>query len=284
MKEFKDKIAVVTGAASGIGLETARLFAREGMKVVLVDVEAGPLAKVEEEMKAGGATVLAVATDVSNADEVDVLARKTLDAFGAVHVLFNNAGVSGVLTNIWESTIKDWEWILGVNLYGVVNGIRTFVPIMLKQDTQCHIVNTASLAGITAGPALGAYKVSKHGVFSLSETLYHEMIRLRAKINVSVLCPYWTRTGMMESDRNRPDMLLNKPDEEKSSPDQERAEQILRHVIETGKSPVEVAEIVLNAIKEEKFYIFTHDVAMDHIRLRMEDILNDRNPSKPLNV
>lgn len=284
MKEFKDKIAVVTGAASGIGLETARLFAREGMKVVLVDVEAGPLAKVEEEMKAGGATVLAVATDVSNAGEVDALARKTLDAFGAVHVLFNNAGVSGVLTNIWESTIKDWEWILGVNLYGVVNGIRTFVPIMLKQDTQCHIVNTASLAGITAGPALGAYKVSKHGVFSLSETLYHEMIRLRAKINVSVLCPYWTRTGMMESDRNRPDMLLNKPDEEKSSPDQERAEQILRHVIETGKSPVEVAEIVLNAIKEEKFYIFTHDVAMDHIRLRMEDILNDRNPSKPLNV
>ncbi len=282
MKDLKGKVAVVTGAASGIGLETARLFTREGMKVVLSDVEEGPLFKVEKEMKADGAEVLSVVTDVSKSDDVEALAQKTLDAFGAVHVLFNNAGVSGVLTSIWETTLKDWEWILGVNLYGVVHGIRTFVPIMLKQDTPCHIVNTASLAGITAGPALGAYKVSKHGVFSLSETLYHELTRQKSKIKVSVLCPWWTRTGMMESDRNRPATLLNQ--EGKSDPGLERVEQILRHVIETGKPPEEVADIVLQAIREERFYIFTHEGSLDHVKLRMEDILNNRNPSKPLNA
>jgi len=281
MKDLKGKVAVVTGAASGIGLETARLFTREGMKVVLSDVEEGSLFKVEKEMKADGAEVLSVVTDVSKSGDVEALARKTLDAYGAVHVLFNNAGVSGVLTSIWETTLKDWEWILGVNLYGVVHGIRTFVPIMLKQDTPCHIVNTASLAGITAGPALGAYKVSKHGVFSLSETLYHELTRQKSKIKVSVLCPWWTRTGMMESDRNRPATLLN--EEEKSDPGLERVEQILRHVIETGKPPEEVADIVLQAIREERFYIFTHEGSLDHVKLRMEDILNNRNPSKPLN-
>ena len=281
MKEFKDRVAVVTGAASGIGLETARLFAREGMKVVLSDVEEGPLAKAEEDIRSEGGTVLSVLTDVSEADDIERLAKKTLDAFGGVHVLFNNAGVSSNLDYVWKSTLKDWQWVLGVNLYGVVNGIRTFVPIMLGQDVQCHIVNTSSEAGITAGPALGAYKVSKHGVFSLSETLYHELTRIKSKIKVSVLCPGPTRTGIMESDRNRDDILLNDPDEEDLTPYVEKAEQALRSDIETGKFPSEIAEIVLNAIRDEKFYIFTHESTMNNIRLRMEDILNGRNPSRP---
>ncbi len=281
MKEFKDRVAVVTGAASGIGLETARLFAREGMKVVLSDVEKGPLSKAEEDIRSEGGVVLSVLTDVSKADDIERLAKKTLDTFGGVHVLFNNAGVSSNLDYVWKSTLRDWQWVLGVNLYGVVNGIRTFVPIMLGQDVQCHIVNTSSEAGITAGPALGAYKVSKHGVFSLSETLYHELTRIKSKINVSVLCPGPTRTGIMESDRNRDDILLNDSDEEDLNPYVEKAEQALRSDIETGKFPSEIAEIVLNAIRDEKFYIFTHESTMNNIRLRMEDILNGRNPSRP---
>ena len=175
MREFKDKVAVITGAASGIGRAMADRCVQEGMKVVLADVEVEPLAKAEASMKASGATVLAVRTDVSQAADVEALAQKTLEAFGAVHLLCNNAGVGTGAATIWESTIADWEWIIGVNLWGVIHGVRVFVPIMLEQDTECHIVNTASIAGLISGPELGAYKVTKHAVVTLSETLYHEL-------------------------------------------------------------------------------------------------------------
>ena len=174
MREFKDKAAVITGAASGIGRAMADRCVQEGMKVVLADVELEALAKTEASMKASGATVLAVRTDVSQARDVEALAQETLEAFGDVHLLCNNAGV-GTSAAIWEITIADWEWVIGVNLWGVIHGVRVFVPIMLEQDTECHIVNTASILGLISGPGSGAYKVTKHAVVTLSETLYHEL-------------------------------------------------------------------------------------------------------------
>ena len=156
-------VAVITGAASGIGRGMAKRFAAEGMSVVLADIEVEPLAKLETDLRATGATVLAVRTDVSNADDVENLAVQTLDTFGAVHILCNNAGVV-CSRPIWEHTLADWEWVLGVNLWGVVHGIRAFVPRMLTQETECHIVNTASILGLVRGPGEGIYKVSKHAV------------------------------------------------------------------------------------------------------------------------
>ncbi len=199
MREFKDKVAVITGAASGLGRAMALRCAQEGMKVVLADVEVDPLAKTEASMKASGATVLAVHTDVSRAGDVEALAQQALQTFGAVHLLCNNAGVGTGAAAIWESTIADWEWVIGVNLWGVIHGVRVFVPIMLAEDTECHIVNTASMAGLVSGPGLGAYKVTKHAVVTLSETLYHELAGRRAKVNVSVLCPGFVNTRIMES-------------------------------------------------------------------------------------
>ena len=206
MKEFKGKVAVITGAASGIGRALADRCVQEGMKVVLADVEVETLAKTEASLKASGATVLAVQTDVSQARDVAALAQKTLEVFGAVHLLCNNAGV-GTEAAIWESTLEEWEWVMGVNLWGVIHGVRTFVPLMLAQDTECHIVNTASMAGLISGPGLGAYKVTKHAVVTLSETLYHELAERGARVKVSVLCPGVVNTRIMESARNRPGHL-----------------------------------------------------------------------------
>src|SRR5262249_18260593 len=196
MKEFKDKVAVITGAASGIGRAMADRCVQEGMKAVLADVELDRLTKTEASMKASGATVLAVRTDVSQARDVEALAQKTLEVFGAVHLLCNNAGV-GTEAAIWESTLAEWEWVLGVNLWGVIHGVRVFVPLMLAQDTECHIVNTASMAGLISGPGLGAYKVAKHAVVTLSETLYHELAEHGANVKVSVLCPGIVNTRIM---------------------------------------------------------------------------------------
>ena len=198
MKEFKDKVAVITGAASGIGRALADRCVQEGMKVVLADVEVETLTKTEESMKAAGATVLAVRTDASRAGDVEVLVAKTVEAFGAVHLLCNNAGVATEAA-IWESTTAEWEWVMGVNLWGVIYGARVFVPIMLAQDTECHVVNTASMEGLISGPGLGAYKVTKHGVIALSETLYHDLAERGAKVKVSVLCPGIVNTRIPES-------------------------------------------------------------------------------------
>src|ERR1051325_4326893 len=208
MREFTGKVAVVTGAASGIGRGLAEACAREGMKVVLADVDESALSQAERELKDAGALVLSVRTDGSRAVDVEALARRTLDAFGAAHLLFNNAGV-GAGTTVWESTLEDWQWVLGVNLWGVIHGVRTFVPVMLKQADECHIVNTASMAGLTSGPALGVYKVTKHGVVSLSETLCCELAAMKSKIGVSVLCPAGVNTRVMDSERNRPEELQN---------------------------------------------------------------------------
>ena len=266
------KVAVITGAASGIGRGLAERFAAEGMKVVLADVEEKPLAKLEASLSAKGATVLVVKTDVSNADAVENLAVQTLDTFGAVHILCNNAGV---VCNrpIWEHTLADWEWVLGVNLGGVSHGIRAFVPRMLAQGDACHIVNTASILGLVGGSGEGIYKVSKHGVVVLSETLAEELAQKGASIQVHVLCPGWVRTGILDSARNRPDALQNP---EVRTPQRQEGiggSRNVRAEMEAGMSPAEVAEHVYNAIQTGTFYIHTHPEHKAWIRERMERIL-----------
>jgi NAD(P)-dependent dehydrogenase (short-subunit alcohol dehydrogenase family) len=278
MKEFQGKVAVVTGAASGIGRGLAERCAQEGMKVVLADIEEKALMRASQELQAAGAQVLAVQTDVSKVTDVEALAQKTMATYGAVHLLFNNAGV-GAGTVVWESTLADWEWTLGVNLWGVIHGIRTFVPFMLEQQTEGHIVNTASIAGLISGPGLGIYKVTKHGVVTLSETLYHELALRRANIKVSVLCPGFVSTRIMDSARNRPVHLQNDPTEERMSPASEAMLQFMRQVVESGMPPHQVADIVFQAIRDEKFYIFTHPELKEAIRVRMEDILQERHPT-----
>jgi len=277
MKDFKDKVAVITGAASGIGRALADRCVQEGMKAVLADVEAEPLATAEASLKAFGATVLAVQTDVSQVRDVEALAQKTMEAFGAVHVLCNNAGV-GTEAAVWESTLAEWEWVVGVNLWGVVHGVRVFVPLMLAQDAECHIVNTASMAGLISGPGLGAYKVTKHGVVTLSETLHHELAERGAKVKVSVLCPGIVNTRIMESARNRPGDLS--PTGPRGPASEERWEALSR-LVPAGMPAAQVADAVFEALRKDRFYILTHPEGKEAVRTRMEDILQERNPTPP---
>ncbi|MCG9133368.1 SDR family NAD(P)-dependent oxidoreductase, partial [Candidatus Poribacteria bacterium] len=250
----------------------AERFAAEDMKVVLADVEEDPLAELEADLSAKGATVISVRTDVSNPAEVENLAVRTLDAFGAVHILCNNAGVV-CSRPIWEHTLADWEWVLGVNLWGVIHGVRSFVPRMLAQGDACHIVNTASILGLVGGSDEGIYKVSKHGVVVLSETLADELAEKEANIQVHVLCPGWVRTGILDSARNRPDTLQNP--EVKTPPRQETigGSRNPRTEMEAGMAPAEVAEHVYNAIQTGTFYIHTHPEHKAWVRERMERIL-----------
>ena len=203
MRELRDKVAVVTGAASGIGRAMVDRFAAEGMRVVLADVEAPALEQAAEEVAARGARVLAVPTDVSNAEAVEILAARTLETFGAVHLLCNNAGVVSAAP-FWELPLADWAWVLGVNLWGVIHGCRTFVPRMLAQAGEAHVVNTASMAGLVSSPFNAIYNVAKHGVVTLSETLYFDLLLREAPIGVSVLCPGFVATRIIDADRNRP--------------------------------------------------------------------------------
>jgi NAD(P)-dependent dehydrogenase (short-subunit alcohol dehydrogenase family) len=277
VRDFKGKVAVITGAASGIGRSLAEHCAGEGMKVVLADVEEKALAKTEEEMSAAGATVLAVVTDVAKLEDVEALAQSALTAFDAVHLLFNNAGVA-VGTSVWETTLSDWQWVIGVNLWGSIHGARVFVPLMLNQDTECHIVNTASIQGLLSyHPLTASYQVSKHGVVALSEQLFHELAQREAKIKVSVLCPGWVRTSIGESGRNRPSASQDVPGE--FDPLYEAVYQQCYQALQDGALPGEVAGLVFRAIREEKFYILPHPEWNPAVRKRMEDISEGRNPT-----
>ncbi len=277
MQEFKDKVVVVTGAADGIGLALAKKCAAEGMKVVMADVVEDKLQRAEQNIRMKGASALAVKTDVSKAEDMETLAKKTIDAFGAVHLLFNNAGV-GVSGLIWEGTVKDWEWVIGVNLWGVIHGIRIFVPLMLKQDTPCHIINTASAAGLFSGPDQGIYKVTKHGVVSLSETLHHELRKKEAKINISVLCPGMVATRF--SAQKRPD-AFKEPMEKIDSGSKATRDAIAKLMLEQGMPTDQVADMVFEGIRNDRFYILTHPGFKSFVRTRMEDILHDRTPTNP---
>lgn len=277
MESFEGKVAVITGAASGIGRALAQRAVQEGMKVVLADIEEGALRVTAAALQAQGATVLSVRTNVAQAEEVAALAQRTLDAFGTVHLLFNNAGVAAN-GPLWTMSLQDWEWVLGVNLWGVVHGIRTFVPLLLQQGIEAHIVNTASIAGLVSTPGLGVYNVSKHGVVTLSETLYQELQQTGAPVHVSVLCPGWVNTRIHEAGRNRPADLHNPP--MTTSVDQAATsfDQAMQEAIENGMSAEEVAVQVFAAIRERRFYILTHPPFQKLVQRRMAAILAGANP------
>jgi NAD(P)-dependent dehydrogenase (short-subunit alcohol dehydrogenase family) len=278
VKNFKGKVAVITGAASGIGFGLAERCAQEGMKVVLAGINEDNLKKAEKEIMKTGATTLVVKCDVSKAADVERLATKTLDGFGAVHLLFNNAGV-GTFNSVWESTLADWEWVLGVNLWGVIHGVHYFVPIMLKQDTECHIVNTSSMSGLSANPFMSPYGVSKHGVVELSESLYLELeITGHKNIGVSVLCPVLTRTKIMDCERNRPAALKNKLGA--IAPNAQGIATWMVQAIGNGMPTEQLADIVFSAIRERKFYIIPNpEKFVPGLKKRMDDVLQGRNPT-----
>jgi NAD(P)-dependent dehydrogenase (short-subunit alcohol dehydrogenase family) len=276
MKQFQGRVAVITGAASGLGRAMAERFAREGMSIVLADVEPDALAKTEGEMTAAGAKVIGVRTDVSKAADVEALAQQALAAFGGVHIVANNAGVGGIRLKTWEASLEDWQWVLGVNVWGVIHGVRTFTPIMLEQDEPCHMVNTASVAGLLSPSGMSVYNVSKHAVVALSETLFQDLALAKAKLHVSVLCPAFVPTGIWNSARNRPKELSAGID---VAEEKRRAEEV-KAVLDKGKlTAANVADMVFAAVEAEKFYIITHAKIKGPIEIRMQDILNDRNPT-----
>jgi NAD(P)-dependent dehydrogenase (short-subunit alcohol dehydrogenase family) len=283
MKELKDKVAVVTGAASGIGWGLAEQCAAEGMKVVLADVEAAALKEAENILKDRGADAISVLTDVSNITDVENLAWKTLDTYGGIHLLFNNAGVqaeSGAGKPLWENTSADWEWVLGVNLWGIVHGIRVFIPIMLEQKTECHVVNTASMAGLITEPRIVMYAVTKAGAIKLSEGLYLQLRQMQSKIGVSVLCPAFVDSRLDDAARNRPVSLRNPPNET-GKPEQPVLSSSLRKGDWEVLSPEQCADIVFSAIREDTFYILTHQLTKNLTQQRMDNILQGRNPEIP---
>lgn len=279
MKELRGKVAVVTGGASGIGRAMAERFAAEGMSVVLADVEQDALSRAEHEMRDAGASVASLRTDVSRADDIDALARFTIDTFGAVHVLCNNAGIGIGGTMAWQQTVKDWEWVLGVNVWGVIHGIRAFVPLMLEQGDECHIVNTASGAGLHPRPGLAMYSTTKHAVVALSESMYHELAMSGAKIGVSVLCPAVVNTRIGESERNRPDTFRNEDADPAATEQMQNMEKAFRALLATGLPPAEVAAAVVEAVRDGRFYIITHEITKERVRVRMDDMLAGRNPT-----
>jgi NAD(P)-dependent dehydrogenase (short-subunit alcohol dehydrogenase family) len=280
MQDFRNKVAVVTGAASGIGRALAKQAAHEGMKLVLADIEEGALAQAAEELRSDGADVLAVVTDVSKAEQVDALCKKTLEHFGAVHLLFNNAGI-GAGHSSWGSTLADWEWVINVNLKGVIHCIHSFVPVMLRQKDACRVINTASIAGLQTGAFSSPYTMSKHAVVGLSESLHNELESIRSAVRVSVLCPGFVQTNIMDSARNRPAGLVNPPPAVPPAPEMVAAWQRIRDKVNSGMPPSEVADNVFAAIRADRFYILTHPETKEAVAQRMEDLIAGRNPSLP---
>ena len=279
MKDLAGKVAVITGAGSGFGREFARIAVREQMKLVLADVQQDALDAVAAECRAQGAEALAVHTDVSKWPDVQRLAERTIAKFAAVHLLFNNAGVAGGGGYVWETSLEDWQWLLGVNLMGVVNGTRGFVPLMLRQDCECHVVNTASAAGLVSAPLMSAYNVSKHGVVTLSETLFHDLRLLNAKVGVSVLCPAFVPTNIHTSERNRPAELTHGVP---PTPSQIAARERSEKAVGSGRvSAAEIARMTFDAVRENRFYVITHPKMLASVELRLRDILAGRNPSDP---
>jgi NAD(P)-dependent dehydrogenase (short-subunit alcohol dehydrogenase family) len=278
VRDFEGKVAVVTGGASGIGLGMATKFAEKGMKLVLADVEVPALEKAAAAFEAEGTEVLAVPTDVSSEEAMDALGAKTFERFGGVHVVCNNAGVGGGGV-MWELTRKDWEWVMGPNLWGVIHGVRVFAKHLVEQD-EGHIVNTASMAGMLSVPGMGPYNVTKHAVVTPSETLYSELVAAESKVGVSVLCPGFVNTRIFESDRNRPDVLRN-PGGELGAEEREERRKVATQFFASAMSPNAVAEKVLAAVTEKRFYILTHGGAEESVRRRMDRIIEGENPKPP---
>ena len=283
MKNFQGRVAVITGGAGGFGREFANIGARLGMKLVLADVEQGALDQAAAELRATGADVLALKTDVSKPQAVDALAAATVERFGVPSLVFNNAGVGhGGL--IWEHTLSDWEWVLGVNLWGVVHGVRAFTPLMLEAarsdpSYEGHVVNTASMAGLLTAPNMGIYNVSKHAVVALTETMYQDLRLVTDQVSCSVLCPYFVPTGIHNSQRNRPAELAHVG---KPTQSQLIAQAMSDKAVTSGKvTAAQVAEKVFEAIAADSFYIYSHPHALGNVQSRMEAIIQQKNPPDP---
>ena len=288
MKNFNSRVAVITGAGSGFGREFALRGATLGMKLVLADVLEAPLNETVAMLKASGAAVVAKQCDVSNAADMDALAAFAMASFGGVNLVFNNAGV-GAGGLLWENTVKDWEWVLGVNLWGVIHGVRVFTPLMLEQakndaEYEGYIVNTSSMAGLLSPQLMGAYNVSKHAVVALSETLFHDLQAAQAdgvtqQINCSVLCPAFVPTGISQSHRARPDALKNS---QAATASMKLAQSMTNKAVSAGKlSAADVARLTFDAIVENRFYIITHPKIMPTVQMRLDDIANQSNPRDP---
>ncbi|MBP7565508.1 MAG: SDR family oxidoreductase [Burkholderiaceae bacterium] len=278
--EFHGRTAVLTGAGSGFGLECARIGAARGMNLVLVDVQQDALSAAEAELTAAGAQVLARRVDVSDATQMQRLAHDVQARFGAPHLVFNNAGVgSGGL--IWENSVSDWEWVLGVNVWGVIHGVRLFTPMMLAAAAKDpgwrgHIVNTASMAGLLTPPNMGVYNVSKHAVVSLTETLYQDLRLVTDQVGASVLCPYFVPTGIGRSERNR------HGDAAAPTRSQRVSQAMTDKAVASGRvSAADVARLVFGAVAEERFYIYSHPQALGNVRERMQAIVDGQQPPDP---
>ncbi|SAK78660.1 oxidoreductase [Caballeronia catudaia] len=282
MERFEGKVAVITGAGSGFGREFAKEGAALGMKLALADLDTAALAATVEAVRATGGDAIGVTTDVSDSAQVEALARATLDAFGGVHLLFNNAGV-GAGGFVWENSANDWQWVFGVNVMGVANGLRAFVPIMLEQKEPAHIVNTASVAGLLAAPAMGVYNASKHAVVAMTETLHHDLRLAGASlIGVSLLCPAFVPTGIADAERSRPEALANAAPYTAS---QKLAARQLTRAVEGGKrSARDIAGATFDAVREGRFYVITHPHIMPSVQLRLDDIAQLRTPTDPMSL
>ncbi len=280
MKDLNGKVAVITGAGSGFGREFARKAHALGMKLVLADIEVNALNAVVGELGSAGSQVIGEVVDVARGEDVQRLADRAFAELGGVHLLFNNAGVgSGGL--IWENSDRDWQWVLGVNLWGVIHGIRHFVPRMLAAGAPGHIVNTASVAGLVCAPNMGVYNVSKHAVVALTETLQHDLRLAHAPLGVSLLCPAYVPTGIAQSHRNRPaDLAGDAP-----TASQKLAQAAIAKAVDGGKlSAAQVAEMTFDAIAHDRFYVLTHPQIMPTVQLRFDDIVQQRNPSDPFST
>jgi NAD(P)-dependent dehydrogenase (short-subunit alcohol dehydrogenase family) len=279
LKDLGGRVAAVTGAASGLGRAMALAFAREGMHLALADVDEPGLSASADAVRALGVRAISARVDVSKADDVELFAKRTCDEFGAVHVVCNNAGVSP-LGAVWENTEDEWRWILGVNLWGVIHGVRAFVPRLIAQG-EGHVVNTASVAGLICPSGSGAYNVTKHAVAALSETLAHDLRSRGSSVGVSLLCPAYVPTGIAESERNRPAGIAIS---EKTAETLAR-EALLKKAVSSGRrSADDVARAVVDAVKSGRFYVLTHPRIKGAIRARMEDILDERAPRDPMNL
>ncbi|HZS57256.1 MAG TPA: SDR family NAD(P)-dependent oxidoreductase [Bryobacteraceae bacterium] len=273
VREFTDKVAVVTGAASGIGKAMAQRFAIEGMRLVLADVESVPLAEFANQLRAAGMTVVSEQVDVSKPEDLERLAARAYGEFGAVHLLCNNAGVLPPGAPVWKEPLQTWRWALDVNFFGVLHGVQAFVPQMLKAKHEAHIVNTASLAGLTTRPLMSAYNVSKHAVVALSECLYAELRLTTDKVHVSVLCPAFSKTRLAESARNRPEGVTADAGASFGFHD------AIRRVVEEGTPPEKIVDITMKAVRENHFWILTHPQFDGSVRERFESMLSRANPT-----
>jgi len=280
MQDFQGKTAVITGAAAGIGKAIAERCAKEGMKVVISGINLENLQPLEAQLKSEGTEVLAIRADVSKREDIYNLADAAFETFGAVHLLVNNAGV-GAGPTIWESTWNDWEWVIDVNLWGVINGLKIFIPRMLEQETEGHVLNLASMAGLLPYHTSAPYMVTKHAVVALTEQLQFSLTQRGSKLTTSVLCPGWVKTRIMESERNRPSEFKNKDPEKPLTPTEEAALKGMMAAVESGISPEAIADQTFQSIRDEKFYILTHPEYIPLMRVAFDNTIKGLKPPLP---